>query len=137
VESTEALERVGQARIARLATIGGGGAPHVVPITFAINDGEVVSAVDHKPKTTVHLVRLANIARDPRVAVLVDHYTEEWDQLWWVRVDGRARLIEDGSQHRTALEALIEKYPQYREHPPQGQVIRIAIERITGWNARG
>lgn len=88
----EARARLAGARIAYLATAGADGAPHVVPCTFALlGDATIVSAVDHKPKRTAALRRLANVAANPRVAILADHYAEAWDALWWVRADGMAR----------------------------------------------
>jgi PPOX class probable F420-dependent enzyme len=93
------------------------------------------SAVDYKKKRTPRLRRLDDIARDPRVSVLVDHYDEDWSKLWWVRLQGRARELEPGSEAEEAVRLLISKYSQYREHPPAGPVIRIDVERWSGWTA--
>ena len=90
----EARERLIRARVARLATVRADGSPHVVPFCFAIGEGDVLyTAVDAKPKSTLELKRLDNVRANPHVSVLVDHYDEEWTQLWWVRVDGPARRI--------------------------------------------
>ena len=78
----------GAAEVARLATVAADGAPHLVPVCFALAGDVVYSAVDGKPKRTPDLARLANIAAEPRVALLADHYEEDWTRLWWVRVDG-------------------------------------------------
>ena len=129
----EARTRLADARVARLATAGSDGQPHLVPVTFAV-DGELVyTAVDHKPKTTANLRRLRNIRENPRVALLADYYCEDWDALWWVRVDGRARIIEDEGGMRHQLDVLAERYEQYRRTRPAGPVIVIEAERWTGW----
>ena len=129
----EARTRLADARVARLATAGNDGQPHLVPVTFAV-DGELVyTAVDHKPKTTANLRRLRNIRENPRVALLADYYSEDWDALWWVRVDGRARIIEDEGGMRHQLDVLAERYEQYRRTRPAGPVIVIEAERWTGW----
>jgi PPOX class probable F420-dependent enzyme len=106
-----------------------------VPICFAVVGDVVYSAVDGKPKRTTGLARLANIAAEPRVALLADHYDEDWTRLWWVRVDGDARLVTAADERARALAALAAAYPQYVRSPPQGPVIRIAARRWSGWSA--
>lgn len=132
----EARARLATARVARLATAGSDGRPHVVPVTFAVDGDLIYSAVDHKPKTTLNLRRLRNIAENPRVAVLADHYAEDWDALWWVRVDGRASVHENDDRVRHQLDLLAERYEQYRQTRPAGPVIVIEAERWTGWDPR-
>lgn len=127
--------RLGEARHARLATADAGGTPHVVPITFALDDDVIYFAVDAKPKRTTDLKRLRNIAANPRVAVLVDHYDEDWTRLWWVRVDGTARVAGRAGESERALSLLVRKYEQYRSAPPPGPVVAISIVRMTGWEA--
>lgn len=131
----EARARLGAARVARLATAGRDGRPHVVPVTFAVDGDLIYTAVDHKPKTTVNLRRLRNIGENPRVAVLADHYAEDWDALWWVRVDGRASVLENDERVRHHLDMLAERYEQYRQTRPAGPVIVIEAERWTAWGA--
>ena len=133
---TEARARFAAARVARLATLTGDGNPHIVPIVFALADEVVYTAVDAKPKSTSALRRLANIAAHPAVALLADHYTDDWTQLWWVRVDGSARLA-DGTEADTAIRLLTDRYPQYVSQPPPGPVIAIEVARWTGWQAAG
>ncbi|HEY5143568.1 MAG TPA: TIGR03668 family PPOX class F420-dependent oxidoreductase [Solirubrobacteraceae bacterium] len=139
MDSDAARALVAGARVARLATTGLDGRPHVVPLTFALlGDGRIVSAVDHKPKRTSALRRLANIAADPRVALLADHYEEDWSQLWWARADGTARVVAldaDRALAAQALGALAARYPAYAERPPQGPLVVIAVERWSGWRA--
>ncbi|GAB3456475.1 TIGR03668 family PPOX class F420-dependent oxidoreductase [Streptomonospora sediminis] len=160
-------ERFARARVARLATADSEGRPHLVPVTFALLTGTgtgtgsgtgaggwagqhtgaagtadtVVIAIDHKPKRTTRVRRLANIAANPQVSLLADEYAEDWERLWWVRADGRAGTIEPGTEsqdappeHRTAVRHLQERYSQYRDTPPGGPVILIDITRWSGWS---
>jgi PPOX class probable F420-dependent enzyme len=120
-----------QARVARLATIDARGRPHVVPICFVLDGETLYTVVDEKPKRTRRLQRLRNIKANPHVEVLIDHYEEDWSQLWWVRLRGTARIVDD----ERALELLAAKYPQYREHPPAGPVIAVSIEERREWTA--
>lgn len=126
--------RIADAKVARLATVGAGGKPHVVPITFAVDGDTIYFAVDAKPKRTTDLKRLRNIAANPSVSVLVDHYEDDWTRLWWVRVDGTARLLADGAQAVRATDLLAARYPQYRRARPGGPVVAISIDRISGWS---
>ncbi|MDH2425820.1 TIGR03668 family PPOX class F420-dependent oxidoreductase [Sphaerisporangium sp. TRM90804] len=133
--------RVAQARVARLATVGADGAPHLVPVTFALcgsPDGDrIVTAVDHKPKTTADLRRLRNIRAQPKVSILVDHYDEDWSALWWVRVDGLATVVEREEERAPALAPLVAKYRQYAERVPAGPVILVYVTRYTSWSSAG
>lgn len=125
---------VAAARVARLATLRADGTARLVPITFVLLDGLVCSAVDEvKPKRSTRLARLADVRRDPRAAVLVDHYAEDWTQLWWVRIDGTAAVHEDGELAERARAALVEKYPPYAAAPPRGAVLVLRPERWAGW----
>jgi PPOX class probable F420-dependent enzyme len=123
------------ASVARLATITEAGRPHIVPVTFAVDGNRIYTAVDAKPKTTMDLRRLRNIRRDPRVAVLADHYEADWDRLWWARAEGLASILGEPGDRARPLELLAARYPQYRARPPAGPVIAIAVERWTGWSA--
>jgi len=120
------------ARVARLATLDEQGHPHLVPICFAVDGATLYTAVDEKPKRTRALKRLSNIAANPSVEVLVDHWDEDWSKLWWVRLRGTARVIDDADRAHALLAA---KYPQYREQPPGGPVIAIEIEETSEWRA--
>ncbi|MDT7613134.1 MAG: hypothetical protein QOF00_581 [Pseudonocardiales bacterium] len=132
----EQRQRVAAARVGRLATLRADGTPRLVPVTFALVDGRVCFVVDEvKPKTTTRLARLADIARDPRVGLLVDHYADDWSQLWWVRIDGTAEIHEDGELRGRALGALVEKYEPYATAPPDGVVVVITPTRWSGWAA--
>lgn len=126
-------QRFASARVARLATVTPAGAPHLVPVVFAVDGETVYTAVDGKPKSTRRLRRLANIAAEPRVSLLVDHYDDDWSRLWWVRADGRASVHDDGPHADRARALLSAKYPQYQSVPLDGPVIEVRVERWTGW----
>ncbi len=118
----------------RLATVTSDGRPHVVPCCFALDGDTICSAVDAKPKSTLALRRLDNLRSNPAVALLVDHYDDqEWSRLWWVRVDGRGRVVDEGEERDAALTVLGAKYPQYREHPPPGPVILVEHLEWRAW----
>jgi PPOX class probable F420-dependent enzyme len=137
MNEARARELLGRARVARLGTVARDGRPRLVPICFALAGDVIYHAVDDKPKATRRLARLADLAADPRATVLADHYEEDWSALWWVRADGRARVLEDVTARETAraLDLLAERYAQYREHRPAGPVIALDVERLTGWTA--
>ncbi|MFI0419873.1 TIGR03668 family PPOX class F420-dependent oxidoreductase [Spongiactinospora sp. 9N601] len=126
-----ARELFAAARVARLATVRPDGSPRLVPVTFAVRGDLVVTAVDHKPKTTTALRRLTDIEARPRVCLLADHYDDgDWTRLWWARADGHARVAHDGAPE---TEWLAEKYPQYRDHPPRGPAVLITVDHWSGW----
>ncbi len=126
---------VAGAPVARLATVRPDGRPHVVPITFALDGDVIVTAVDHKPKTTTSLQRLRNIDANPVASVLVDHYDDDWSRLWWARGDGRARILVEGAERERAVERLVDKYVPYRDRPPRGPVIEVQVDRWAWWSA--
>jgi PPOX class probable F420-dependent enzyme len=124
------------ARVARLATVSADGQPHVVPIVFALPlAGDLIySAVDGKPKRSRALRRLANIAANPRVSVLADHYDEDWSQLWWLRADGTASVVDSSPD---AIAALTAKYPQYLDVSLGGPFLHITVDHWASWHAKG
>lgn len=132
----EARSRFAGAAVARLATADAGARPHIVPIAFALAGETIYSAVDAKPKRTTSLRRLADVAVNPRVAVLVDHYDDDWHALWWVRADGMGRVLgADEAEGRDAVARLVLRYAQYRVQPPPGPVLAIDVTRWSGWSA--
>jgi PPOX class probable F420-dependent enzyme len=132
----ELRHRVESAPVGRLATLRRDGTPRLVPVTFALVDELLWFAVDEvKPKRDTRLARLVDIARDPRVTLLVDHYEADWSALWWVRIDGRAAVSDEGPLQERALDALAAKYPPYRAERPHGPVVAITPLRWTGWSA--
>jgi PPOX class probable F420-dependent enzyme len=124
-----AEQRLAAARVGRLATVTATGRPHVVPVCFALEAGRIVTAVDAKPKATRELARLENVRATARASLLVDHYEDDWSELWWVRVDGVAEVIDS----QAAIDALAAKYEQYRADRPAGPVIAITPERWRSW----
>jgi PPOX class probable F420-dependent enzyme len=126
--------RFAQAPVARLATAAADGRPHLVPVVFALRDGVVYTAVDAKPKTTQRLRRLINIERNPQVSLLVDHYDEDWTQLWWVRADGIATTHHAGGTLHDGRELLRAKYAQYQSVSLNGPVIAVAVRHWSSWH---
>jgi PPOX class probable F420-dependent enzyme len=137
VDSTEARRRFAAARVAVLSTVDETGAPHLVPITFALAETEpiIFSAVDGKPKRASRLRRHANIEAEPRVSLLVQHWHEDWSLLWWVRAGGRATVSDEPATVERAIGLLRAKYEQYASLDVHGPVIEIAIERWHGWSS--
>ena len=125
------------ARVARLATLDVEQGPHLVPICFALNEGVFYSAIDRKPKRVApnRLARLKNIKQTPHVALLVDHYEEDWTRLWYVLVRGEAELVSDPAERKRALQCLRAKYPQYVPEvlKDDAPILRITPLRITAW----
>ncbi len=120
-------------RVGRLATVSADGAPHLVPVTFAVSERFVVIGIDEKPKSTLDLKRLRNIRSNPCVAICWDRYDEDWSRLWWVRADGMASIAERGRSWERAWEALTDKYEQYRHAEHRGPVIMVEVTKWSGW----
>jgi len=138
IEPAAAKALVARARVGRLGTVTAEGRPHLVPCCFAVVGDTVVSVVDGKPKSTGQLRRLDNIRARPAASLLVDVYSDDWTQLWWVRVDGRARVLEpavleSGDEYEIGVDTLVEKYPQYRADRPTGALVVIDIDQLSGW----
>lgn len=128
--------RFASARVARLASVTPDGRPHAVPICFVIDGDRLVTIVDHKPKTTTQLRRLDNIRANPSVTVLVDHYDEDWSNLWWVRADGIATVVDEVTGEEPLLIELRDKYRfNYGMQAMHGPAIVVDVERWTGWDA--
>ncbi len=127
--------RVAEARVAHLATVDGENRPHLVPLTIALDGETLYSAVeDVKAKSTRDLRRLANIRIHPDVTVLVDHYEENWSALWWIRVDGVAKVLEAGvAQHEAGIRLLASKYVQYAGVSLDGPLIAMQITQWRAW----
>lgn len=131
----EVLDRFAGAPVARLARMSPDG-PRIVPVTFVWHAGTAVWAVDDvKPKRGRELRRLRDLAADPRVALLADHYEDDWSALWWVELRGTASTLE-GEPAEAALDALAARYPAYLRARPPGPVIAIQPDRWTWWSAR-
>ena len=133
MDLVRARQRVEDARLGRLGTITSDGRPHLVPCCFALVGEVVYTAVDAKPKSTVMLRRIRNIEAHPATCLLVDHYEEDWSALWWVRLDGRGRIVDSPAEAAEAKEALRAKYDQYRQLAIPGPVIAIDVATWTSW----
>jgi len=135
VDEPTAHRVLADARVGRLATITPVGVPHVVPCCFTLAGATTIyTAIDAKPKSTLALRRLDNLRANPAASLLVDHYDDDnWSELWWVRVDGRAGIVEDDNERAHALHLLAAKYAQYRVERPPGDVIALQVERWTFW----
>src|SRR5207253_9254688 len=113
----EVRERLAAARAGPLGTPGGHGRANLVPVCCALDGDRVLLAVDAKPKRTRHLARVANIRREGWATLLVDHYEEDWERVWWVRVRGPAQVLDPGPATDAALDVLMGKYDQWRAEP--------------------
>lgn len=121
------------ARRAVLTTVDADGRPHAVPVVYAIYDQDLVTPIDRKPKTGRTLGRRRNLERDPRVTLLADRWSEEWTELAWVMVQGRAS-VHPAEQSVAEVEAIMDRYPDYPDVLEGSEVIRIVPERISWWS---
>lgn len=133
MDHTVARQRVHEAPVGRLSTITKGGRPHLVPCCFVLLGDTAYTAVDAKPKSTLALRRLDNIAAHPAFSLLVDHYEEDWAALWWVRLDGTGRTVDSPVERAQAIGALVDKYPQYADVAIPGPVLALEIDRWRAW----
>jgi PPOX class probable F420-dependent enzyme len=131
----DAAAMFAESPVAMLATSGPDGAPHIVPVVFAVHDDVAFTAVDAKRKSTQRLRRLANIEANPQVSMLVDHYEDDWAGLWWVRADGVAAIHYSGDAMATGYSLLRRKYPQYQRIALDGPVVTVEVQRWSSWQA--
>lgn len=127
---------LGRIRVARLATADSTGQPYVIPIVFAVDSHRLYTPLDNKPKTVEprELKRVRNMLQNPKVAVVIDHYDENWSQLAWVLVTGQAAILERGEAYDAGVRLLEEKYSQYNQMPLEGRpLIAITPIRVTNW----
>jgi PPOX class probable F420-dependent enzyme len=130
-------------RVGHLATAGADGAPHVIPVCYALDDEALYFVADEKPKRRParELLRLRNLHANPRAAVVVDDWDEDWTRLAWILVRGSARVLSDRAAHATAVGLLRARYPQYRamvlDDPARNPVVRIDPARVVLWRAAG
>jgi PPOX class probable F420-dependent enzyme len=134
-------EFVAAARLAHLATADASGAPHNVPLCYWFDGEYIYFAIDEKPKrqTGLALKRMRNIAENPRVAVVIDHYEEDWSQLAYVLIRGHAHVVEDPEEYLVALRHLRDKYLLYRGMsmtPEKNPIVKIEPESVHAWGAR-
>ena len=131
----DAAAMFAESPVAMLGTSGPDGAPHIVPVVFAVHDDMVYTAVDAKRKSTQRLRRLANIEANPQVSMLVDHYEDDWAALWWVRADGVAAIHYSGDAMATGYSLLRRKYLQYQRIALDGPVVTVDVQRWSSWQA--
>jgi PPOX class probable F420-dependent enzyme len=135
MQTAELRRLFGASPVARLSTVRPDGGPHVVPVVFALVEDTVYSAVDAKPKRSRALQRVANLRADPRCALLVDHYEDDWRRLWWVRADGRGEVVDEPSGAHPGIRALVHRFSRYRDDPPAGPLLVVSVERWSGWSS--
>jgi PPOX class probable F420-dependent enzyme len=128
-------ERFASSPVAQLATAGADSVPHLVPVVFAVSHDVIYTAVDAKRKSSHRLRRMVNIEANPTVSLIVDHYDEDWSQLWWVRADGTAEIYYSGEEMATGYFELRRKYSQYQRIALDGPVIAVTVARWSGWQA--
>ena len=133
VDVGAARRRLAAARVGHLATVTAASRAHLVPCCFALRADTVYSPIDAKPKSTLALRRLQNIQSNGAASLLVDHYEEDWDALWWVRVDGKGRTVEEADERNEAIDLLRAKYEQYRSISIPGPVLALDIEHSRMW----
>jgi PPOX class probable F420-dependent enzyme len=131
----EAVAMFAESPVAMLATVGADGAPHLVPVVFAVHGDVVYTAVDAKRKTTQRLRRLVNIEGNPKVSLLVHHYEDDWTQLWWVRADGVAAIHYSGEEMAVGYSLLRAKYTQYQRIALDGPVVTVDVQKWSSWRA--
>lgn len=134
---TEAERRfLGAHRVARFASLDGEGQPHVLPVCYALLGDSAYFTIDEKPKRVGawRLKRMRNIVANPRVALVVDRYAEDWGRLGWVMLQGRADVLTDGDEHGRAQAALRARYPQLAPMAIEAlPVVAIRIEQVKSW----
>jgi PPOX class probable F420-dependent enzyme len=133
---TWALALLETARVGRLGIVDDDGGPRVMPVTYALADGALLTAVDHKRKRVPagRLARVRWLRARPRAALTVDHYEDDWSQLSWVQAIGPVAIL-DAADAPEAIAALADRYPQYRDRAPAGPVLSLRPDRVLWWRA--
>jgi coenzyme F420-0:L-glutamate ligase/coenzyme F420-1:gamma-L-glutamate ligase len=134
-------EFIEAARIAHLATASGAGEPHNIPLCFWFDGARFYFVIDEKPKRKAgtNIKRMKNIAENPRVALVIDHYDEDWNRLAYVLVHGDAKIVADDAEYALAIQHLRHKYAQYRAMlltQEKNPAVRIEPRRAHAWGAR-
>jgi PPOX class probable F420-dependent enzyme len=129
-----ARELIAESRVGRLGMLDEHDRPRVLPVTYAVAEGAVWSAIDEKPKRSPELARIRFLRRRPEAALCVDRYDDDWERLAWVQLLGRIDVLQAG-EHAAAMDALAARYAPYRERPPRGPLLRLRVERALQWRA--
>jgi PPOX class probable F420-dependent enzyme len=136
IDPQEMRFRLVEGRVARLGTVAPDGRPHLVPCVFVLDADTIYTPIDHKPKRTRRLQRLKNLEAYPAATMLVDEYSEKWEECWWVRLRGRARILEGGDEFERARELLVARYQQYTDPAQIHPIIAIDIDEWVGWQGK-
>ena len=132
--SERGQQLIEESPVGRLATVSADGAPHIVPICFVVSDSYVYSVIDEKPKRTKRLRRIRNIEENPRTALIIDHYDDDWSQLGWVMLQSDAEILGSGKEHEAGIKLLRKRYRQYKMMAlDEAPLIRLHIRRATEW----
>ncbi len=129
-----ALELLEHSRVGRLGMLDADDRPRVLPVTYALHDGVLWSAIDQKPKRAVEPARIRYLRRRPDAALTVDHYSDDWEELAWVQALGRVEVLAP-AEAPDALAALVARYEPYRREPPPGPLLRLSPSRFLCWRA--
>ena len=129
-----ARELLTESRVGRLGMLDERDRPRVLPVTYAVAEGAIWSAIDEKPKRSPEPARIRFLRRRPEAALCVDRYDDDWERLAWVQLLGRIDVV-DARQQRGAMDALAARYAPYRERPPRGPLLRLTVERALQWRA--
>jgi PPOX class probable F420-dependent enzyme len=129
-----ALDMLEGERVARLAFVDDADRPRVLPVTFALAEGAIWSAIDEKPKRTPEPARVRWLRRRPEAALCVDVYDDDWSKLAWVQLLGRVSVLEV-EQAADGLDALVAKYDPYADRRPPGPLLRLSVGRALHWRA--
>jgi PPOX class probable F420-dependent enzyme len=129
-----AREMLDDGRVAHLAFLDDADRPRVLPVTYAVAQGSVWSAIDDKPKRSAEPARVRYLRRRPQAGLCVDVYDDDWTRLAWVQLAGRVDVL-GLAEGAAGLAALTEKYDQYRDRRPPGPLLRLAVERALCWRA--
>jgi PPOX class probable F420-dependent enzyme len=131
-----AVEMLESGRVGRLAFVDADDRPRALPVTYALLEGDLWSAIDDKPKRAGEPARVRYLRRRPEAALCVDVYSDDWSRLAWVQLLGRVEVVEAGDAGQ-ALDALAAKYEPYRERRPPGPLLRLRPERALSWRSAG
>ncbi len=130
------MEALSNAPVARLATADRSGVPHVVPVCFGVTNGCIFILLDHKPKRTelTNLKRVKNILENSHVSLIIDHYDNDWSNLWYILISGHAVLLEETPERPEVLHTLVHKYPQYESIDLYSNpLIKIVPSKVLIW----
>ena len=129
-------------KIARLALINRKNLPEAIPIVFGRHKDILFSPVDGKPKRSSNLARIKNIEVNPNTMLLFDHYSKDWEKLWWLRLVCVSQVVTDPPDTEFYQTILKEKYEQYQvtrlsNEPYESTFITFNINSVRWWGFLG